>query len=325
MATSEDLARLEARAEQTDRILASLQAQIEHVKKIAVKQAGLGEEEKLIKENEQLRKEIESIKKELILAEIEHGVRQVQLPTKAALAALTSAVSLVNGKVEVAPSEKEPKEVKDASNKKTKQADQPVAGGKKPKVDKKENEGKTHGADETSKKASGDQKVDDSINVSRLDLRVGKIVSVERHPDADTQYVEQVDLGEGRYRTVISGLVNHFPISAMKDRIAVFMCNLKPIKIRGVLSEAMIMCAVGPQKCEILVPPTDSVVGDRVVVEEYPGKPDEQLNPKKKIWETLKPDVYTTSERIASYKGAHWTIPGKGVVVAPTLGNTQIS
>lgn len=72
-----------------------------------------------------------------------------------------------------------------------------------------------HKADDKSKKASGDQKVDDSINVSRLDLRVGKIVAVERHPDADTQYVEQVDLGEGRYRTVISGLVNHFPISAV--------------------------------------------------------------------------------------------------------------
>uniref|UniRef100_A0A0B7AXG1 Uncharacterized protein n=1 Tax=Arion vulgaris TaxID=1028688 RepID=A0A0B7AXG1_9EUPU len=55
------------------------------------------------------------------------------------------------------------------------------------------------------------------------------------------------------------------------------------------------------------------------------GTPDEQLNPKKKIWETLKPDVKTNEDRIASFKGSHWVIPGKGVVVAPTLSNTQIS
>lgn len=36
----------------------------------------------------------------------------------------------------------------------------------------------------------------------RLDIRVGKIVEVEMHPDADTLYVEKIDLGEGEPRTV---------------------------------------------------------------------------------------------------------------------------
>lgn len=58
----------------------------------------------------------------------------------------------------------------------------------------------------------------------------------------------------------------------------------------------------------------------------YPaGTPDEQLNPKKKIWETLKPDMRTTDDRVAAFKGAHLIIPGKGPVVAPTLSNAQIS
>lgn len=48
--------------------------------------------------------------------------------------------------------------------------------------------------------------------MSRLDFRVGQIVDVKKHPDADTLYVEEVDLGEGRNRTVVSGLVNHIPI-----------------------------------------------------------------------------------------------------------------
>lgn len=49
-------------------------------------------------------------------------------------------------------------------------------------------------------------------DVSRLDMRVGRIVKAEKHPDADALYVEEVDLGEGKNRTVVSGLVKHVPL-----------------------------------------------------------------------------------------------------------------
>ena len=52
----------------------------------------------------------------------------------------------------------------------------------------------------------------ETVDVSRLDLRVGKIVGVKKHPDADALYVEEVDLGEGQVRTIVSGLVKHVPI-----------------------------------------------------------------------------------------------------------------
>ena len=42
--------------------------------------------------------------------------------------------------------------------------------------------------------------------VTRLDIRVGKIVSCEKHPDADALYQEQIDVGESAPRTVSSGL-----------------------------------------------------------------------------------------------------------------------
>ena len=51
-----------------------------------------------------------------------------------------------------------------------------------------------------------------------------------------------------------------------------FMCNLKPVKMRGVFSEGMIMCASNPpDRIEILIPPTGVVPGDRVTFEGYPG------------------------------------------------------
>ena len=95
------------------------------------------------------------------------------------------------------------------------------------------------------KEASGDQKkdakepaaTDESITVARLDFRVGKIVEVEKHPEADSLYVEKIDLGEGKLRTIISGLVKHVKMDDMKDRLVVVLTNLKPAKMRGINSE----------------------------------------------------------------------------------------
>ena len=46
---------------------------------------------------------------------------------------------------------------------------------------------------------------------------MGKIVSAEKHPDADALYVEQIDLGEeGGPRTIVSGLANYIPLGDMQ-------------------------------------------------------------------------------------------------------------
>ena len=57
----------------------------------------------------------------------------------------------------------------------------------------------------------------------------------------------------------------------MQDRLAVFMCNLKAAKMRGILSQGMIMCASCPEKVEILLPPPGAQVGDRVFAKDYKG------------------------------------------------------
>ena len=64
----------------------------------------------------------------------------------------------------------------------------------------------------------------DTIDISRLDLRVGKIVGVKKHPDADSLYIEDVDVGEGQTRTIVSGLVKHVPIEEVR-RLLVLMLN----------------------------------------------------------------------------------------------------
>ena len=54
-----------------------------------------------------------------------------------------------------------------------------------------------------------------------MDIRVGRIVSCEKHPDADSLYVEQIDIGEAEGpRTIVSGLVQYVPLEE-GQRIAV--------------------------------------------------------------------------------------------------------
>ncbi|VDM33234.1 unnamed protein product [Hydatigera taeniaeformis] len=168
------------------------------------------------------------------------------------------------------------------------------------------------------------------VNVSRLDMRVGKIVEVEKHPDADSLFVEKVDLGEGNLRTVVSGLVQHVPMEKMQGLVGIFMCNLKPVKMRGIESCGMLMCATDANnKVEPLVidSPTEVALGDRVYVQGYPGEPDAQLNPKKKVWEQVKPDMRVDGAHLATYKGEPWKLKNSpnAVIKAPTVVDAQIS
>jgi tyrosyl-tRNA synthetase len=87
------------------------------------------------------------------------------------------------------------------------------------------------------------QSNDDELSPARLDIRIGKIVEVARHPDADSLYVEKIDVGDPTPRTVVSGLVNFVPEEEMKDRLVLVLCNLKPVKMRGVESAGMVLCA----------------------------------------------------------------------------------
>nr|AQM56846.1 tyrosinyl-tRNA synthetase [Bombyx mori] len=157
----------------------------------------------------------------------------------------------------------------------------------------------------TKVKGNINQAVDD-VTPSKLDIRVGHIVEVSRHPDADALYVEKIDVGEDEPRTIVSGLVNFVPIEEMQDRDVVVLCNLKAAKMRGVESKGMVLCASvdEPKQVEPLLPPKGTKAGDRIVVEEYDtGEPDEVLNPKKKVWEKLQADLKTNDNLTAVWQG----------------------
>ncbi|KAF6034101.1 YARS [Bugula neritina] len=164
------------------------------------------------------------------------------------------------------------------------------------------------------------------LSPNRLDIRVGKIVSVEKHPDADTLYVEKVDLGEETPRTVVSGLAGLVPMEDLQDSLRVFLCNLKPQKMRGIESQAMLLCASSsePSIVEPLIPAEGSKIGDRVTFTGADNcQPDEQLNPKKKVWDKLQEDLAVDSLCKAMWKDCGMTTES-GVVTCASLKTVPI-
>lgn len=281
-----------------EELLASLREEFKALKN----EKAMARIEELKVENAALRQQVEAARNKLIQLEVQNGKKQIPVPGQEASVDTTPAVTIKVESKEAAAPAKQSDEAKPPKEKKPKK-EKPAA---------------------ESKPAAPGAVEEPPIDVGRLDMRVGKIVEVSRHPDADSLYLEKIDCGEAAPRTVISGLVKFIPIEEMKDRYCVVLCNLKPAKMRGILSEAMVMCASSPEKVEILAPPEGSVPGDLVHVEGYPRVPDAVMNPKKKIFETVAPDLHTNDELLACYKDKTFVVPGKGPVKAQTLKNVHV-
>ncbi len=132
--------------------------------------------------------------------------------------------------------------------------------------------------------------------VDMLDIRIGLITKVGPHPNADSLYLEEIDLGEAEGpRQVVSGLRKFVPEDKMLNRRVVVVCNLKPAKMREVMSYGMVLCASNDDHTEVdpINPPEGAALGERVTFEGYSGEPEAVLNPKKKIFEKIAPDLVT--------------------------------
>ncbi len=92
---------------------------------------------------------------------------------------------------------------------------------------------------------SGKQgKIEISATFSDVDLEVGQILSIEKHPDAEKLYVEKIQLSDG-VRQIVSGVVEYYLPEELLGKKVVVVKNLKPAALRGVESQGMILAAEG--------------------------------------------------------------------------------
>jgi methionyl-tRNA synthetase len=108
-----------------------------------------------------------------------------------------------------------------------------------------------------------------------LDLEVGKIIAIQRHPNAEKLYVEAVQLGDGK-RQIVSGLVPFLKEDELLNKLVVIVKNIKEANLRGVKSQGMLLAVEKDGKLEVLSP-KEAKPGDKVVIEGEASAPAGEL------------------------------------------------
>ena len=98
---------------------------------------------------------------------------------------------------------------------------------------------------------------------TKIELKVGTIIAAEKHPKADRLLVEQIDLGT-ETRQIVSGIAKTFEPKDVIGKKVVVVSNLKPVKLRGVESQGMILCASNDKDLDIVTVLKDLPNGTKV-------------------------------------------------------------
>jgi methionine--tRNA ligase beta chain len=174
-------------------------------------------------------------------------------------------------------------------------------------------------------KKGGAKEEDNIPDVSKLDIRVGKMVSIVENLESEKLYNEEIDIGNGEIRKIASGLKGRVDINELRDSMVVVITNLKERTLCGWPSHGMILCANGSDgSVEPLRPPEGSQAGDQVFIGDFPRQPVQQLNPKKNPWDNVKEDFVVNASKTAVYKDGVWKT-NKGIIHTKSLTNAKIS
>lgn len=113
-------------------------------------------------------------------------------------------------------------------------------------------------------KAEPEEELISIDDFAKVKLRVAEIVEAERIEGADKLLKLQVSLGDEQ-RQVVAGIAKHFQPEELVGRKVVVVTNLKPVKLRGVLSQGMILAAGGADgRLGLLTVPDDIPAGSEV-------------------------------------------------------------
>lgn len=138
-----------------------------------------------------------------------------------------------------------------------------------------------------------------------LEIRVGKIVEIGKHPEADSLYVEKVDVGEPTGpRTIVSGLVNFCTAESLLNRKVIVLCNLKPRPLKGITSHGMLLCASNADKTKVepLTPADSTNIGELIQFSGHTISPAEPGNKATKAFGKIADDFFVNDDMQATFR-----------------------
>ena len=162
--------------------------------------------------------------------------------------------------------------------------------------------------------------------ICKLEFKVGQIVKVWTHPDADKLYCEEIDVGEDAPRQIASGLRPHFTEEQMLGHRLLVVSNLKAKNLVGFKSHGMVLCAAQPKEggegelVEFVEPPAEAKIGEVVTFEGLPiPEPWSGAQcDKKKVFQKCMPGMKTTDDCSAAWDG-HIFMTSAGPCKAKTI------
>jgi len=121
---------------------------------------------------------------------------------------------------------------------------------------------------DTKKKALKEVK-EDKVNIisydefKKIDLRVGKVISVEEVQGTDKLLKLEITLGEEK-RTIVAGVKKYYSVEEILGKKIVIVTNLQPVKLRGIESQGMLLAAVNKDNVVLLTIDKDITEGSKI-------------------------------------------------------------
>ena len=98
----------------------------------------------------------------------------------------------------------------------------------------------------------------------KSELKIGEVIECEPVPKADRLLVSKIKIGD-EVRQIVSGIAQHYKPEEFVGKKVVVVTNLKPVKLRGLLSEGMVLCATDDEGKLVAVGPTEDIKDGSVV------------------------------------------------------------
>ncbi len=100
---------------------------------------------------------------------------------------------------------------------------------------------------------------------AKIELKVGTVLECKKVEKADKLLCSQIDVGEEKPRTIVSGIAKYYTPEDIVGRQVIVVTNLKPAKLRGIESQGMVLCAEDENGDLALITPCKSVESGSIV------------------------------------------------------------
>tara|TARA_B100000686_G_scaffold350812_2_gene447804 strand:+ start:2651 stop:2977 length:327 start_codon:yes stop_codon:yes gene_type:complete len=98
---------------------------------------------------------------------------------------------------------------------------------------------------------------------SKLNLRVGKIISAEEVEGSNKLIKMKVDIGDEE-RQIVAGISKYYSLDELTNKTVIVLINLEPRKIFGIESQGMLLASIDGDEVSLLQTDKEMIPGSEI-------------------------------------------------------------